>query len=335
MVLRWQRRGRVGRRRGKIIKGGLERAPFEYPPPIAPAKPAGESGVMHPGRKIRAFLFSALRLSGMLHAIEVMSISRESSYAFGVIVLAVCLGSPATLFAEPCSWRLWTRENENQKVIISSLLRSPDGGALAWSVITRDDEPEMVRSKLYLRLLATGEEKILAETRIVDGMVVLWGTNQLLPGGWNFHVLCSIDWSSDGRKILVVETFGPMNSDAGGSRHLLFDRASQNGELVPFRTLADAVVKHWRTSYPDVRPEDLHFAALGWQKGATQRLVVEVSTERPLGFWTMRSDGTQPRLLTKSAAVPAIKMVSPRLGGEPWKALVESLRSYVSILSGE
>jgi len=261
-----------------------------------------------------------------------MSVSRVLSHSFGVFVLAVCLGSPVELLAEPCSWRLWTRENENQRVVVSSLLRSPDRAVLAWSVITRDDEPEMVRSKLYLRLRATGEEELLAETRTVDGTVILWGDRKPVRSGYNFHVLCPIDWSPDGRKLLVVETFGPMNTDVGGSRHLLFDRISRDGKFIRFATLADAVVKHWRTRHPDMRPEDLHFAALGWQR---KRLVVEVSTEKPLGFWTIRGDGTEPKLLTESSTVPPIRMVSPRLGGEPWRNLVESMRSYVPILSGE
>ncbi|HEV8642102.1 MAG TPA: hypothetical protein VGV13_13460 [Methylomirabilota bacterium] len=225
-----------------------------------------------------------------------------------VIALALLLGNALPTWAANCALGIWP-DDDVGKVVRSSLLRSAANGHTAWSLIIRDVNPTRVSTQLIVRDEQRAQEKTIAVTRWEAGTA--FGLDPTLSArGDSFHAICPIDWSPDSRLLLFEETIGPMYSDAGETYYWIYDARLGSVRRIDLDAAYKAARSYWKL------PETYYglvLAVEGWRptRSGTLYLLVaaypEPGDDKFLGYWQMRPDGLDLRLITGSRAGVSIQ----------------------------
>lgn len=218
-----------------------------------------------------------------------------------LIALALLLGNALPTWAANCTLGIWP-DDDVGKVVRSPLLRSAANDHTAWSLIIREVNPTRVSTQFIIRDEQRGKEKIIAVTRWEGGTA--FGLDQTLSTrGDDFHAICPIDWSPDSRLLLFEETIGPMYSDAGETHYWIYDARLSSVRRINLDAAYKAVRSYWKL------PETYYGPVLvveGWRptRSGTLYLLVaaypEPGDDNFFGYWQLRPDGLDLRLLTRS-----------------------------------
>ncbi len=230
------------------------------------------------------------------------------------LALVMLLSSSSSAWALACTAGLWS-DDDVGKTSRSPLLQSPDKGAIAWAIVSRDVNPARVSSTLLLRERQSGVERVLGATRWKEDTAT--GLDPSLSArGDNFHLLCPIDWSPDGRQLLIEETIAPLYSDAGGTSYWIYDRGPGSLRQVDLSAVEKAVRTYWKITDDYFGPV---LSIKGWHesKGGKLSLIVYAESEpgdrKFLGVWRIGVDGLQPHLLTKDSSQYRVREFGTRL----------------------
>ena len=166
----------------------------------------------------------------------------------------------------------------------SPLLRSPDGRSVAWSLAVLQKDPEMSRGQLAIQDTQSGHIEIAFQTE------------KRVAGAYD--AFCAIDWSADGRFLLVQQIIGPMNSDASFDALWIYDRERDGRMSVDLSHLRRTALAYWRKRGVKLEHEDWHLDAKGWEGAGSKRIVLHMyGRESFFGAWSVSMTGREPRLL--------------------------------------
>jgi hypothetical protein len=213
------------------------------------------------------------------------------------LALTLVLAAASTALACPDSFR----RLEILSPAHSPMLATADGTAVAWSTAAVDPSRTLVTGRLVVR--EGTRDRTIFESRTSRRGRVLGPDGRELDA--NYDVFCAVDWSSDGRYLIVQEVIGTWPSNAFDDLYWVWDRTRERRAMLDVAPLLHAVAIHWKARGAPVVTGEYTVEPVGWHAGEPDRVVFAASTtfttdDRFLGLWSVGLRGEKPRLLSET-----------------------------------
>jgi len=180
----------------------------------------------------------------------------------------------------------------------SPRLASADRTAIAWSVAVADTARNVITSRLIVR--EGNRERVIFESRTSRRNRVRAPDGRELDA--NYEVFCAVDWSRDGRYLLVHEVVGDWPSNAIADVYWTWDRARNRRQILDVSGLLHDLALHWKIRGAPLNEGEYTVEPLGWHSADPNRVVFAARTifteeDRFLGTWSVGLRGEAPTLL--------------------------------------
>jgi hypothetical protein len=190
------------------------------------------------------------------------------------------------------------RRLELKSPATSPRLTNPDRTAIAWSTASVDTAQNVVTSRLIVR--EGDHERTVFESRTSKRNRVRGPDGRELDA--NYEVFCAVDWSRDGRYLLVHEVVGAWPSNAIDDVYWTWDRARNRRQILDVSGLLHDLALHWKIRGAPLNEGEYAVELLGWLGADPNRVVFAASTiftehTRFLGTWSVGLRGESPTLL--------------------------------------